>query len=401
MPFRLIERTIIFDLLKFTVMGVIGASALLMVLGAMIEAARHGMDPISVLMVMPYLIAPTLPYTMPTCLLLACTVVYGGMSTANEITALKAGGIHVFRALWPAVMLSIAMAFFGVYMGDQIIPACNRKLTEAILADIEGTMYSYLKEKGELREAGFPYELYVQSVHDQKLINPIIKHRNQRSNGYDMVAQASAATLKVVSGENENQLELQIRLVDGVLTTGAENTVRFHDRTEKMPVPPFFKKSDEKTESLSFLRLKEKSTTLRNEARELDMTLMQLGTVSSLTGNMRHLANELKWNRHHCERFDRKARESDAEVHLRIAQSMAAIPFVLLGCPLSILFQKREFLRTFFVCFLPIVTIYYPAMILCFNVFKEGQGGSAATLWAPSLVMALVAIPFLRRVVRY
>lgn len=399
MPFRLIERTIIFDLVKITAMALCGASALLMLLGAMIEAARHGMDPLRVLMVMPYLIVPTLPYTIPTCLLFGCTVVYGGMSAANEITAIKASGIHVFRVLWPAVMLSIALAAFGVFLVDTLIPACNRKFAEALLSDIEGTMYAYLKEKGELREPGFPYELFVQSVHDERLINPIIKHRGPRGN-YDLIVQASSATLKVVPGEG-NQLELQARLVDAVVAAGSDNTVRFPDRTEKMPLPPIFKTNEEKTESLSFEKLALRGEELKNKARQVEVDIASLGVAAALAGDVGYFVGELNWSQQNRSRLERKSREAGAEIHLRIAQSLATIPFALLGCPLSILFQRREFLRTFFVCFLPIITVYYPAMILSFNLYKEGQGGTVGTLWGPSVAMTLIAIPFLRRVIRY
>jgi hypothetical protein len=50
---------------------------------------------------------------------------------------------------------------------------------------------------------------------------------------------------------------------------------------------------------------------------------------------------------------------------------------------------------------LPIITLYYPAMILGFNVFKEGQGELIVTLWSPTIVMCMLAIPILRRVVRH
>lgn len=399
MPLRLIERTIIFDLLKITVLALCGASALLMLVGAMVEAARNGMDPLRVLLIMPYLILPTLPYTLPTCLLFACTVVYGGMSTANEITALKAGGIHVYRVLWPGVLLGVSLAAVSVHLVDEIIPACNRSFTAAIFSDIEGTLYAYLKQKGELREQKFPYELFVESVKDEKLLNPIIKQRSPHG-GYDLVIQASSATLKVVETSDE-QMELQIRLVDGVVASGTENTVRFHDRTERMPLPSLFNKSEPKTESLNFEGLREKSDVDLGDALALDLEILEIGAGAAMTGDFAAFHDRLEWNRNDAARLERKSKEAKAEVHLRIAQSMATIPFVLLGSPLSILFQRREFLRTFFVCFLPIITVYYPAMILSFNFFKEGQGGSVLTLWAPSILMCLVAIPFVRRVIRH
>ena len=115
-PLRVIERTIGFDLLKITLLALCGASSLLMVVGAMVEATRNGMDPIRVLMIMPYLIVPTLPYTIPTSLLFSCTVVYGGMSYANEITAVNADGSHVYRVRRHQGMLRIGKEVLGIYL---------------------------------------------------------------------------------------------------------------------------------------------------------------------------------------------------------------------------------------------------------------------------------------------
>ena len=61
----------------------------------------------------------------------------------------------------------------------------------------------------------------------------------------------------------------------------------------------------------------------------------------------------------------------------------------------------RNFLRTFFICFLPIITLYYPTMILSFNVVKESETNIAHILWIPPILLAIVSIPFMRRVIRY
>lgn len=401
MFFRLIQRQILWELLLTTFFALVGISALLTIVGVLVEASRHGLDPIGILLVIPYLIAPTLPYTLPTCLLFACTITYGAMSGANEITALKASGVHAMRVLWPAVILSVLVSALGVFLVDRVIPLCNRQLTEIIMSDVERAIYAYLHEKGGIAEPNFPYELYVQSIQDGRLIKPIIKHQRP-TGGYDMVASAAEATLEVVDGEADEEKALVVlRMIDGIASTDTDNAVHFHDRRQEMPIPNMFHQSEEKMQALSFDGLYQRSNKRKKRIGELDHQISIAAATAVFNGDMKGFTQQWSKNRISAHRLQRKMRESFAEIQLRLAQSMAAIPFVLLGCPISVIFQRREFLRTFFMCFMPIVVLYYPAMLLSFNMYKEGAFELPLVMWGPSLIMGLLSVSFLKRMVRF
>ncbi len=98
---------------------------------------------------------------------------------------------------------------------------------------------------------------------------------------------------------------------------------------------------------------------------------------------------------------DSMAYRATCEKYQRISRSMSAIPFVILGCPVSIFFRRRDALPAFFICFLPIITIYYPTMLLMYNFLKESESEMFALLWVPSLLTVLVAIPFIRKVIQH
>lgn len=403
MPLRLLERIILFDLLKTTVFSMVASSGLLMVVGAMLEASSRGIDPFSVLTFMPFLIAPTLPYTMPSCLLFACTMVYGSMASTNEITAVKAGGIHVGRVLWPGILLSLVMGAAGVYLVDNFIPACNRAFSRAIVADMKQAIYSYLKMEGAIVQRDFPYEIYVRNIEDDKMLGVVIKHRSGKG-GYDFVAKASEATLRVLDdpvGDTPKPMGLELRLIDGTASSGVDNNVRFHDKTIQMPAPKTFSGPDQKVESLSFQGLWDRAAEFRFDAAKVEERLSAEAGLSLLTGDPEWICSQMEGSIWESSLLARLSHEYGALVHLRLAQSSATIPFALIGAPLAILFQRRDFLRTFFVCFLPIITLFYPAMILCFNVVKEDEGSQIMIIWAPLAILLAASVPFLRRVIRY
>lgn len=391
----LIQRRIFFDLLKTTILCLIGVSTLLVLVVAMIQVSRNGLDPLAVLMILPFLLAPLLTYTVPTCLLFACTVVYSGMSRNNEIIALKASGIHASRMFSPVLVLAILAGGCSVYLADSVIPRCNRAFRQALVSDMQATIYAYIRQRGELVQDGLPYELYVRAVSGEYLIDPIIKHRTEDGR-YDMIAQASKAILDVVQVPGEPPAA-QIRLFDGIIVTDVENAVHFRDRTELMPLPDLFKQDTLKLEAMTFSQCWEKAELYRVQAEIADFERKCLAEGVS---DPEALAKRETLDQD-VVRFQRKAREMDAEVQVRIAQATASLPFILLGCPISILFRRRDFLQAFFICYLPIIVGFYPAMILAYNVVKEGSTGHQWLIWAPAVMLSLLSLPFLRHVVRH
>lgn len=416
----LLPRAVFWDLLKITAIAVTGLSALMVLGGAMVEASREGLDPFRVLMLVPYLVPPALPFILPTCLLFGCTVVYGRMSTNVEITALKAAGIHTMRVLMPALFLSVAISGLAFYLTDRTIPACNQKIAAVVLSDLETNLYAYLRQHHCMAETNYPYEIYVHDVRGDRLIKPIFKHRNSKGE-YDMIAQANEATLRVVpspppvesssvgdptaEGSEPSQAKestIILKLSDGVATNArGGNAVHFRDRTERMPIPSLIKDHEEKMEALDLAGCESRGRDRQVRADRLAALVAFDGVEAFVTGETIDCVVDLPYHVGQIDRFERKSIEAITEMHLRIVQSATAIPFILLGCPIGILFQKRDFLHSFFACFLPIITIYYPILALMNNISKEGVGHPAISLWLPSLVMAVASIPFLRRVIRY
>ena len=59
--------------------------------------------------------------------------------------------------------------------------------------------------------------------------------------------------------------------------------------------------------------------------------------------------------------------------HRRWAGGFACLCFVLVGVPMAICLRNRDFLTSFFLCFLPILIVYYPLMIFGADQAKNGN----------------------------
>ncbi|HVJ80764.1 MAG TPA: LptF/LptG family permease [Planctomycetia bacterium] len=396
--FGVLPRKILVELVATTLLGLVGISLLMTLVLAMVEAGRRGLDPLSVILVIPYMVPVLLPYTLPTCLLYACTVVYGGMSGSNEITALKAGGIHLGRVLWPAALLGASAAGLGGYLTDQVIPLCNRHVQRMIMADLQNAVLTYLRTENRPFVAG-EYEITVRTVRGDRLIQ-LTSYRKDAKGNTDVVIKAEEAKLTVVPGlrVGDNPRILMV-LYNVKLTRRSEdakeraaNVVQNGESTVELPMPPeMMKESDNKLECLSFAGCLERYRKSSAEAADL--------RAKPSPPQDPTLNDQL------AKRVERRGREALGEVHVRANLSFAALPFALLGSPLAILMQRRDALQTFFMCFLPIVTMFYPSVVLSFNFFKESQNPElmrtlAGLIWIPSALMLGVAALMLRKLFR-
>ena len=397
----ILTRLVLRDVLIVTIFSLVAVTGLLTVLGAMFEGGKTGLDPLSILRLLPYIVAPSLPYTIPTCLLFACTYVFGTMSGSNEIVAVKAGGINAMILIRPVIIFSLIVSLGCVWLADAVIPWCQKQLRVTLLGDMETTLFTYLRQTSCIAGPDLPYELYVSNIDGTRLLQPIIKHRKPEG-GYDMVLRAREATLSVeASSSLPGHVEIVIRLIDGVLSTDPGNSAYFLDRTERMPVPELLKGDQFGIAERGFSALDEQSLKFRHEEMQAKYELATTMGLASLRGEAAIAASVAAPTFYKIKLTGELAYKSICEKHNRIARSMAAMPFVLLGCPISILYRRRDVLQTFFICFLPIIILYYPTLILSYNVLKESESEMFFILWIPSILMILASIPFIRQVIRH
>jgi lipopolysaccharide export system permease protein len=84
----------------------------------------------------------------------------------------------------------------------------------------------------------------------------------------------------------------------------------------------------------------------------------------------------------------------------RWANGFSCLAFVLIGVPVAALLRFSEFIASFFVCFLPILVVYYPLQAVSLDQCKDGIL-PPPSVWLGNILLALAGIWLLRRVNRY
>ncbi len=114
-------QTILFGLLAFT---------LLFVIIDMMENLDDFIDqnvPTEIIFQYYFVFIPEIIRLMiPVSVLLASLFTAGKMANLNELTAVKAGGVSIYRFMIPFIIISIIISFLTVYFGGYIVPSANK-----------------------------------------------------------------------------------------------------------------------------------------------------------------------------------------------------------------------------------------------------------------------------------
>jgi len=88
------------------------------------------------------------------------------------------------------------------------------------------------------------------------------------------------------------------------------------------------------------------------------------------------------------------------EPHRRWSAGFSCFCFVWVGAPMAIWLRNRDFLTSFFLCFLPILIVYYPLLMFGVDGAKNGTI-PAYSVWIGNLLLLLWGCYLFRKVLRY
>jgi lipopolysaccharide export system permease protein len=119
-----------------------------------------------------------------------------------------------------------------------------------------------------------------------------------------------------------------------------------------------------------------------------------------LTGDFESLS-ATSWRAHEREKENAEFRlyRLQTEPWRRWATGFSCLCFVLIGVPVAVWLRFSEFIASFFICFLPILVVYYPLLAVSVDQAKDG-GLPPQSVWLGNILLSLVGIWLLRRVNR-
>lgn len=292
----------------------------------------------------------------PVAVLVAVLITFGLMARQNEITAIKAAGISVYRAVLPTIVIAMLTSFVMFEAAEYVLPPLNKVADRNLniikgrppmastvnqhrwILGSDGRFYNYDYFQLESRDA--PATLYGLSVYDVDA-----KEWRLRDRLY-----AARAVWHGVAYD----LERGWRRTFG--PQGSFNAFYQAHRTREIEPPSYFNQEGRASDTMSFRELQKHIASL--EALGLDVTRLRV------------------------------------ELHRKLAYPAVAVVMTLLGIPFAFVVARHGAL--YGVATSLIIAIFYWAVLGSFEALGSNAYLSAAlAAWAPNLLFAATGLYFL------
>jgi lipopolysaccharide export system permease protein len=88
---------------------------------------------------------------VPMAVLVSTLMAFGGLSAANEITIMKAGGISLKKLMIPVIICAIIITYLMVLFNNDVLPEANHQ-AKLLLQDISRTKPTFILEAGKFSD---------------------------------------------------------------------------------------------------------------------------------------------------------------------------------------------------------------------------------------------------------
>ncbi len=361
---KIMTRYVLGELLQVFLVALTALTLFMIVVGLVKEVQQQGLGLVQILLLVPYVLPEAMRFAVPGTMLFAAASVFGRLSASNEITALKAAGVSPLAVIWPAVGLAVVVSFFSVWLNDIAVSWGRDGIRRVIVEGVEEIIYGRLRQQ---RSYSTPQvSINVKAVDGRRLIRPTLSLRDGTLHMGDVKASFPDTIVREVP-------------LDAVSRKGTASTSPSEIAMAEFP-------NARREQAARIDRFEQVKAGLW--ARAMFDGRME-GTVPAAVAPFHDVL------RHEQGRLDRILMEP----WRRWANGFSCLCFVLVGAPMAIRMRNADFLTSFFLCFLPILVVYYPVFMLGVDQAKRGAVPPIA-VWTGNLLIALWGWYLLRRVVR-
>jgi lipopolysaccharide export system permease protein len=390
---KIVTRYVLAELMQVFLVALTALTLFMLIVGVVKEAQQQGLGLAQIAMVVPYVLPEAMRFAVPGTMLFAVASVFGRMSATNEITALKAAGVPPVVAIWPA--LAFALSFFSVWLNDVAVSWGRNGIRRVIVGSVEEIVYGRLRQQRSYSSNKF--SINVKEVDGRTLIRPTFSFRPGGS--------SPSVTVSAAEAEIRADLEAEALVVtcrDGTVRIGDVKAV-FPDEIDQVFPMNAVSREDTGRKSPSEIAMADFDQEYANQLKSID-TLEQsaaarIGT-SILSGRIDMTRPEVVAYERDVLRDERsRLQRIVMEPWRRWANGFSCLCFAIVGAPMAIRMRNADFLTSFFLCFLPILVVYYPLLMFGIDRVKAGELPPIA-VWISNLLVTLWGIWLLRRVVR-
>lgn len=355
----ILDRYILKELIPPFILGLLICTFILLI-GRVLNLTQlvinKGADMSTLAKLFSYIMPSFLSMTMPMAVLIAAVVAFNRLSSDNEIVVLRAGGVSLYRIVFPVLLLASVVYSITTFVAIQVSPYANRSFKELIFTIVR-TQGAFTVNEGVFCTTFPGIVLYADKVPEgDRMEGVFISDERNPEKPYVITAR---------HGRLEND------------PTGQGIVLLLEDGTIHVV----------KKEGKAY----QKMTFVTNDI-VLDLSKAAEGGVSygkkdlSLTELRQEIAHR---NAAGDKKSRKEARTYEIEFHKKFAFPFAAVVFALLGAPLGIT-SRRSGKVAGFATSIAVLIIYYIIESAGERLCTEGKLPAAAALWFPNVLFCAI-----------
>lgn len=394
---RILTRYIVFDLLKVFLLTLTCMTAFMFVILVGKLAVENGLGLVPIMRTLPYILPQAMQFAVPGTMLLATVTVYGRVAASNEIVAVKSMGISPMTLVWPTLILATLVSFGAVVLNDIAVSWGRGGVQSVLLDSLEEIVYGRLRTARSYSNSRL--KVSVRRVEGRQLIQPTLVYFSSKGDEPTTII----SDLAEIRTDPENEVIL-LTFTNADVDLHGKGSI-YHPGEFELPIPlTDFGGSRTGRRSPSQYSLSEIGPSKIEqvaliESLEHEMTA-DAGHVL-MTGRMFELS-QTNWQSKQgaLNGAVAKLHRLYTEPHRRWASGFSCLCFVMIGAPMAIWMRHGEVWGNFFICFLPILLVYYPMLVGCLGEAKDGTLPPQA-VWLGNLVLAGAGVWLMKRANRF
>lgn len=386
----ILTRYVVTEVLKYFLVALIGLTLMVTVIMGVKEGLRQGLPAMVMLRIMPYMLPEMLGITIPVSLLLSVSVVYGRMTGTNEVIALKSLGINPMVIVWPIIVFAFLLSLGTIWMQEIAATWCRPSYERIVAESIEEIAYGMLRSNHSFTSTESRFSITVKYVKDRTLMQPTITIRDS---GSDSITTLRAAEAELQTDIAAKKLIIICRNVDvdigGVYQYNDPAEMRYSVSIEN---PGRTRGTlEHHRDWVAMYEIPEHIAKLTTDVLPLEQKRVELETKGQTLSQAESFRLEALW---------RLIYRLQTEPYRRLSNGFTCLCFVLIGVPVAMFWRHADVLTNFFVCFVPILAIYYPLLMLSEDLSTSGKLWPIS-FWMSNSILIVSGILLLRRIARH
>lgn len=387
-----IHRYIFRELFKTFFFGLIIFTAILVLIMVAREAVAQGIPPVLALRMVPYMLLEQFRYSVPMMLLLASTTFFARMAGSNEIIALKSAGIPPWKIIWPVVAVSCFISGATIWINEVGISWGKDNITRILVAGAEEIIYNNLRSNHSLAPSGSGLSITVKGVENKVLLGPTITLK-------DFSISAQKAEIK--TDYTKEEMTFILYNLYGDVGNGGEITAKEHHHTISLSEIVPESGSKDRPSEMPLRKIPEAIENNKNLQKSVRDQMSAQVAFSTCLGDYENFV-EPAWVRFfsQLDSIDSTINRLYLEPQRRYSTGFSCLFFVWIGANLAIFTKRADIFSSFFACFIPILILYYPFLMLGIEGGKKGTI-PPVFMWTGNLCIGLIGYWFFKKIHRY